>query len=139
MLAAVFACALMAFVDGVLMPGYAVKSAIKIAAFFALPILVAATEKSVDIKHFFKFGKKGFKTALLLGIVIYAVIVGGYFLLSGIIDFSGIAGSLSKNAGVTRENFLYVSLYISFINSFLEEFLEFSTELVKSINVAMKQ
>ena len=42
--------------------------------------------------------------------------------MSPFFDFSQIAGALTNNAGVTKENFLYVSLYISFANSFLEEF-----------------
>ena len=37
-------------------------------------------------------------------------------------DFSGIAGKLTADAGVSADNFLYVALYISFVNSFLEEF-----------------
>ncbi|MBQ7874986.1 MAG: CPBP family intramembrane metalloprotease [Oscillospiraceae bacterium] len=112
----------MAFVDGVLMPGYAVKSAVKMAAFLALPLLLAKTEKEIEIKRFLKFSKNGFGKSLLLGIGIYALITGGYLLLSDVFDFSMIAGSLSENAGVTKENFLFVSLYISFINSLLEEF-----------------
>ena len=57
-----------------------------------------------------------------LGIGVYAVILGGYFLIRPFFDFSGIAGKLTQNAGVTKDNFLYVSLYISFVNSLLEEF-----------------
>lgn len=37
-------------------------------------------------------------------------------------DFSGIVGALSENAGVRKGNFLFVAVYISFINSLLEEF-----------------
>ena len=46
----------------------------------------------------------------------------GYFAVKPFFDFSGIAEKLTQNAGVTADNFLFVSLYISFVNSLLEEF-----------------
>ena len=120
--AVIFACGTMAFTDGVLMPGYAAKSAVKIAVFLITPLLFSKIFKETDITSFLKFNKNGFKKSLFLGLGIYLLITGGYFVFSGIIDFSKIAGSLSENAGVTKENFLFVSLYISFANSLLEEF-----------------
>ena len=112
----------MAFTDGVIMPGYAAKSVIKIAVFLIIPLLFARFFKETDLKSFLKFNKNGLKKSFLLGTGIYLLITGGYFALSGMMDFSKIAGSLSENAGVTKENFLFVSLYISFANSLLEEF-----------------
>ena len=112
----------MAFVDGILRPGYAVKSAIKAALFLLVPLLASLIDKDVQYLQFLRPKKKGLLPAIALGIGIYGVILGGYFLLSPFFDFSQIAGALTANAGVTKENFLYVSLYISFANSFLEEF-----------------
>ena len=40
-LAAIFCCAVMSLIDGVIRPGYAVKSAIKIALFLGIPVLLA--------------------------------------------------------------------------------------------------
>ena len=120
--AAVLCCAAMALVDGVLRPGYAVKSAIKITLFLAVPLLLGLRYAPLRCLTLFRFPKRGFLTALLLGLGVYAVILGGYFLVRQWFDFSGIAESLTQNAGVTRDNFLFVSLYISFINSLLEEF-----------------
>ena len=122
-LAALIACGIMAVVDGVIRPGYAVKSAIKIALFLGIPLLAVFLSPRIHVSRIFRFQKKGFLTALLLGLGVYGVILGGYFLVRNFFDFSGIAGKLTQNAGVTRENFLYVSLYISFVNSLLEEFL----------------
>ncbi len=118
----VFSCVVMAIVDGVIQPGYAVKSAIKLVMFLLLPILVAMCDREIDLKSLFKLRKSGMVIALFLGLGIYALVVGGYFLLSQIIDFSGIVGSLSENVGVQKNNFVFVALYISFINSLLEEF-----------------
>ena len=115
-------CLAMAFVDGILRPGYAVKSAIKVALFLLVPLLASLIDKDVQYLQFLRPKKKGLLPAIALGIGIYGVILGGYFLLSPFFDFSQIAGALTTNAGVTKENFLYVSLYISFANSFLEEF-----------------
>lgn len=59
---------------------------------------------------------------LALGFGVFALILGAYFALRSVFDFSAVAALLGKNAGVTAENFLWVSLYISFVNSLLEEF-----------------
>lgn len=115
-------CAAMALVDGVLRPGYAVKSVIKMALFLLLPLLLSLCDRKVLYLKLFRFQKKGILTALGLGACVYAVILGGYFLLRPFFDFSSIAGKLTENAGVDADNFLFVALYISFVNSLLEEF-----------------
>lgn len=115
-------CLVMALVDGVLRPGYAFKSAIKVAMFMLVPLIASRIDRSVLYLPLLLPKRKGLLPAIALGVGIYAVILGGYFLVSPFFDFSKIAGSLTENAGVTKENFLYVSLYISFANSFLEEF-----------------
>lgn len=115
-------CAAMALVDGVLRPGYALKSAIKITLFFLLPLVLSLLDKDILYLKLFRFQKKGIVTALGLGIGVYALILGGYFLISPFFDFSPIAGKLTENAGVSADNFLFVALYISFVNSLLEEF-----------------
>ena len=120
--AALVCCGVMAIVDGVIQPGYAVKSAIKIVVFALFPIGLSVLCKLTSIREIFHFRKKGFLMALGLGLGVYGVILGGYFLTRSFFDYSQVAGSLTANAGVTKENFLYVSLYISFANSLLEEF-----------------
>ena len=118
----VLCCLIMAFVDGVLRPGYAAKSAIKAAMFMLIPLIASRVDRGVLYLPLLRPEKEGILPAIALGIGIYTVILGGYFLVSPLFDFSQIAGALTSNAGVTRENFLFVSLYISFANSFLEEF-----------------
>ena len=118
----VICCLAMALVDGVIRPGYAIKSAIKIALFMLIPLIASRLDRSVLYLQLLRPKKKGLLRAIALGVGIYVVILGGYFLVSPFFDFSQIAGALTDNAGVTKENFLYVSLYISFANSFLEEF-----------------
>lgn len=122
LLAAVLACAVMALVDGVLQPPYALKSGIKLLLFLGLPLVLSLCRKDIAYSSLFHFQKKGFLIALLLGVGIYGLILGAYFIVANWFDFSGIVGQLSRNAGVTRDNFLLVSLYISFVNSLLEEF-----------------
>ena len=119
---AVACCAVMAVVDGVLRPGYALKSAIKAGLFLLVPLLLSLADKDVAYLRLLRPKRKGLGIALLLGVGVYAVILGAYFIIGPYFDFSAIAGSLTENAGVTADNFLYVSLYISFVNSFLEEF-----------------
>ena len=115
-------CLAMALVDGVFRPGYAVKSAIKIALFMLVPLIATGIDKNILYLPLLRPKKKGLLLAIALGVGIYAVILGGYFLVSPFFDFSKITGALTENAGVMKENFLLVSLYISFANSFLEEF-----------------
>lgn len=115
-------CVVMAIVDGVLMAHYFKKSAVKIALFFALPCIYAIFDKDLKLKELFKIQKSGILKALLPGVGVYVIIVGGYLALRGVFDFSKITGALSNNIGVNKNNFLLVSLYISFVNSLLEEF-----------------
>lgn len=122
LMTALLCCGIMALVDGVLRPGYAVKSAIKILLFLGAPLLLSLCFRELSCLSLLRFPKKGFVTALGLGAAVYGIILGGYFLVRPFFDFSSIAGKLTQNAGVTKENFLYISLYISFVNSLLEEF-----------------
>ena len=115
-------CIVMAYIDGVLKANYFAKSAVKLVLFLLLPNLYAWVDKKVNIKSLFRLNKQGFVIALPLCFGVYAVILGGYFLLRGVFDFSAITGALTGIIGVNRENFVFVSLYISFVNSLLEEF-----------------
>ena len=119
--ATVLGCAAMAIVDGIIRPDYAIKSAIKIIFFLAVPFLCSISNKELEFRSLFHFNKKGILVALSMGIIVYGAILGGYFLLKDVFDFSGVASSLSSNAGVDSSNFVFVSIYISFANSFLEE------------------
>ena len=114
-------CAVMTVVDGYIRPAYAVKSAIKIVVFGLLPALLCLRCRELQFLQLLRFQKQGFGIALALGVGVYAVIMAAYFIISRFFDFSGIVDSLSRNAGVTKDNFLFVSLYISFVNSLLEE------------------
>ena len=122
LITAIVCCGIMAWVDGWLQPGYAIKSAIKLICFGALPVALCLISGDHTVFRLFRFHKKGILAALALALGVYGVILGAYFLLRSFIDFSAIAGSLTENAGVNQDNFLYVSLYISFVNSLLEEF-----------------
>jgi len=119
-----FACAVMALVDGVLQPGYVFKSAIKICVFLAIPLLYGLyADKSVWRQIMGSRGdKRVLRSALLLGAAVYAVILGGYFLLQSLFDPQQITAMLQQSAAVNRSNFIYVALYISLCNSLLEEF-----------------
>ena len=112
-----FACIIMSVVDAVIMPGYIIKSIIKIVLFLVIPFLF-----SKDCFKYLKAGKKGIGLALFLGIIIYFVILGAYYIFKDIFDFSALTESLGETTGVNKSNFIWVSIYISFVNSFLEEF-----------------
>ena len=111
-------------IDAFVHPPYFSKIPIKILFFLVLPILYFVFNKEAlsDFKSLFRFRKKGLGLSLLLGVGIYAVIVGGFFLTRGVFDYSGVTKSLTEGMGITKDNYIYVALYISFMNSFLEEF-----------------
>lgn len=122
LLAAVLCCGVMAWVDGVWMPGYALKSAVKIGLFLLMPFLCSLWNREIAFRSLFRGNRKGLLLAFGLGAAVFAVILGGYFLLSPYFDFSNIASSLTASTGVNGNNFIFVAIYISFINSLLEEF-----------------
>jgi membrane protease YdiL (CAAX protease family) len=111
-------------IDAFIHPNYFVKIPIKIVFFLALPMLffVKNREAFSDFKKLFVFRKSGVLKAFLLGLGVYAVIVGGFLLTKNIIDYSNVTSNLTDGMGITASNFIYVSLYISLMNSFLEEF-----------------
>ena len=118
----VIACVLMATVEGVAGSNYIIKSVVKFVLFLLLPALYAFFDKGIKIKELFKVKKSGLKTAIILSVSVYAVVLGVYLLCKNIFDFSAVTGALTKNMGVTGKNFIFVALYISFVNSLLEEF-----------------
>ena len=115
-------CVCMGLVDAILSPPYAVKSAIKLVLFGAIPIIYLISTKSFAPKKLFSLKGQHAKLIAPLAIGIFAVIMIAFFALRNFIDFSSVTDSLTADAGVTRENFIFVALYIALINSFLEEF-----------------
>lgn len=124
MLTVLICSGVMSFVDGVVQPGYAVKSIIKIVLFLLIPLcfFLGSGEGRGRLGKLFLPEKQELAAALGLGAAVYGVILGGYFLLRGIVDFSGIAAQLTVDAGISADNFVFIALYISFVNSLLEEF-----------------
>ena len=115
-------CIIMAIVDAVIQPGYAVKSLIKIILFLLIPIFYGLFNKEVNIKKLIIPNKSGIVTAIFLGAAVYVTILGAYFIFRNVFDFSALTTSLGETTGVNKSNFIWVALYISFVNSLLEEF-----------------
>ncbi len=116
-------CIFMSFVETVIEPIYIVKSALKIVVFLFFPLL---SMKKADIKIFdssFKLNIKIIRNLILLGLLVYFLIIGIYFITKNIFDYSSLVSSLSDDQKVESKNFIGVAMYISFGNSFLEEFL----------------
>jgi len=117
----VVCCLMMGFVDGILSPPYAIKSAIKAILFFLLPAVLIYTCKLPKVQVF-ALRKKAILTGLAMGILTFVLIVGLYAGIGNHLDLQGIPAALESNGGITKDNFLFVGLYIAFCNSFLEEF-----------------
>ncbi len=117
----VLGCVAMTLVDGVIQPGYFIKSAIKLVFFLAIPLLFSKKLK-LSFSDAFRPKKQSILTGAILGVTSFGVILGAYALLHPYLDLSGVAHSLETTAGVTEENFLFVGSYIALCNSLLEEF-----------------
>jgi len=118
----IFACCVMGFVDAFFRPGYIVKSIIKIALFLLIPMIYGFFNKDVNIKGLIKPNKKGIAVALGMGLAVFGVVLGTYFIFRNIFNFSALTKTLNETTGVNKSNFLWVAIYISFVNSLLEEF-----------------
>lgn len=120
--AVICACILMALIDGIWQPGYFIKSVCKVMLFLGVMLVFSLIYKDElnGVKEIFVTSKKGVLASLLLGGGVFAVIIGAYFILRNLYDFSSIAG-LIEDIGVNGDNFVYVAIYISFMNSLLEE------------------
>lgn len=116
------ACLVMAWVDAVLSPDYAVKSMLKIVLFLLLPGAFFWRDRQFTGGNLFRFNKKGLLLSLALGAGVYLFIVGAYFVIGPFFDFSNVTVTIQDRIGVNKDNFVFVALYISFINSLLEEF-----------------
>ncbi len=120
--AVLLGCMVMAYIDAVVRPDYAVKSAIKVVLFTGLPLICSLFEKELGLKNLLKVNRKSLGFAAALGAGVYIFILGAYLILSPFFDFSKVTAALQNNIGVNRDNFIFVALYISFINSLLEEY-----------------
>ena len=120
----VFSTLIMCFVDGIITPPYLIKSIIKIVLFLVIPMIyfILNKENHKYLKKLFFPKKKDLLLAMLLGVTVYVVIMGAYFILHSYIDLETIKESLTSGTGITAQNFVYVAIYISFLNSLLEEF-----------------
>lgn len=118
----ILSCIVLAVIDGIIQPRYLLKSGMKLMLFLVIPFVYALFDKKLKLRELFKINKRGIKTAFMLCIPVYVVILAAYWLLKDVFDFSGITKALTNNIGVNGDNFLIVSVYISFINSFVEEF-----------------
>lgn len=114
---------MMAIVDGKINPGYLYKSGIKLSLFLTIPLLYAFVDKNVKLNTLLEVrSKKDLMSSILLGVGVFTIILGVYFILKNFIDLGTIQDIIEKNLNVNKNNFVFVALYISFINSLLEEF-----------------
>lgn len=123
MLLTTVCCMIMALVETVIEPGYAVKSAIKVAVFLLIPLVILKIFHISVWDQTMKISLRRILPLLCLGVSIYLVIMGAFFLTKPLFDYASLITSLSADQKVNSKNFLWVALYISFGNSFLEEFL----------------
>lgn len=111
-------------IDLIFKPDYALKSIIKAIFFIPIPLFyfLSNNNEKQALKSFLHSDKKYFFKSLFLALFVYVFIVIGYFFTKNYIDYSNITIKLTENMGITKNNFIFVSLYIAFVNSFLEEF-----------------
>lgn len=123
MILTLLCCSIMAIVETVIEPVYAIKSAIKALVFLLFPLIFAKMAGIQLSGRSFALDRKRIIQLLALGGAVYAIIMIAYALTKNIFDYSALVRSLSEDQKITEGSFLPIALYISFGNSFLEEFL----------------
>lgn len=106
-------CAMvMGFVDGVIQPGYLIKSVIKLFLFALVPVVyfLRYTGAWTEFRALFAPRRRDLYTALFLSAGVYGLLVGGYLLISLFYDLTGMILKLTEQSGVSAGNFLWVSL-----------------------------
>ena len=116
----VVACIAMSIVDGVIQPGYWIKSMSKWVFFVVIPLLFL--KDTIQIKELFHLSLNELKQSLFLGLGVYALIMVAYLVASLWFDFSTIGPLLDEQVNVNATNFLFVSTYIALVNSGIEVF-----------------
>lgn len=114
---------ILSFIDGMIRPEYIVKTLAKLSIFpvaTALYFIIFKDERK-HLKNMMLPSKKSIAFALLLGVGVFSVVMVAFFLLKNVIDFSAFTANLTTTAGITYNNFIFVSLYICILNSLMEE------------------
>ena len=119
----IISCMIMAIIETVIEPTYIVKSAMKIAFFFVIPIIFMKTQKISVFSDAFALDRKSIGRLLVLGGIIYALIMAAFVFTKDVFDYTALVTSLSADQSVSPESFIWVAAYISFGNSLLEEFM----------------
>ena len=114
LLAVILACVAMAMVETVFMPGYVIKSAIKLVLFGGSALLLGGRGL---------FRREGLGFAAALGVGIYGFLLAAFAVFRPFIDLEAIAAGMLEKEHISGSNFLWVALYISVVNSLLEELL----------------
>ncbi|HZJ57863.1 MAG TPA: CPBP family intramembrane glutamic endopeptidase, partial [Clostridia bacterium] len=112
-------------IEQVLVADYTTKTIAKVVLFVGIPSVYSALMKNSSIRGIIRLIKVEINTlkyGLTLGLISFASIFAGYFVLGKYIDFNGIVQELGSMSGITASNFIFTGLYITFGNSFLEEF-----------------
>ncbi len=107
---------------------YLPKSALKLLLFAGIPLVCGILCRELRLGEFFKFPPKNEKkqrtviaVSAAAGAALSIIIIAGYFLLRGVVDFSAVTGGLADGEGITPKTFPVVAVYITLCNSLLEE------------------
>ena len=117
----IMSCALMYLVEVYLLPTYFIKSLFKLVLFGVLPLIYYRVSKDKLKMLFTMVSKKSILIHMLIGALIYAALLAGYFILKNFIDLDNVRLQLGENLKVNKDNFIFIAIYISLINSLLEE------------------
>lgn len=101
---------------------YLYKAVGKAVLFLGIPLIYQRIQSDSTYKQLFRLEKKPLKFAFLLGLAVFSIILGTYFLLGSLLDLSAVTGELETRLSINAENFVIVAIYIAICNSFLEEF-----------------
>ena len=126
-------CLAMIYIENVLQPAYAVKSALKVLLFLGAMLYYSIISKKRILS--LSYRRKELKRTCILALAVYALILIVFFFIQDYMELNQIRESLIGKEGIHRGNFIFVATYISIVNSFIEElfFRGFAFRAVKQL------
>lgn len=116
------AVCIIGYIDAFAPVAYLYKAMGKALLFVGVPLIYWKLRPDFSYKTLFRLDKSTLKWGALLGIGVFSVVVGSYFLTRSFVDLSMVTVELEGRLHIDAGNFIAVAVYIASCNSLLEEF-----------------
>lgn len=115
----IFCIVFLYLIEQVFMMPYIVKTLIKIPMFLVFPIMIY--KYKLKIKFSVKIKSSEVKFLVIWSLLVFAVIIAAYGVLSSFVDVSRISEDFSNRIMLSDNSVILAGIYTIFVNSFIEE------------------